>query len=176
MRDNLVFVGIPESGANPDNPFPISVLDPVTEDSMEIASGGSASGQPPKSYASVSAAEDCAEKIFDFCAKILKIENPKSKIEIDRAHRMGGHKKEKVRSIVVKFKDTNSKLAVKAALRAANLRDTPYAVFDQYPQEVQDRRKALIPVMKSAREAGRRVYMVRDKLYIDNKQYVAGAH
>ena len=87
---------------------------------------------------------------------------------------MGGPKKEKVRSIVVKFKDTNSKLAVKAALREANLWDTPYAVFDQYPQKVQDRRKALIPVMKSAREAGRRVYMVRDKLYIDDKKYEPG--
>ena len=49
--------------------------------------------------------------------------------------------------------------------------NTEYKKQGPYSKE----RKALIPVMKSAREAGRRVYMVRDKLFIDNKPYVAGA-
>jgi len=67
--------------------------------------------------------------------------------------------------------DTNSKQVVKSALKSVNLRDTNYNVSEQYPQEVKDRRKQLIPIMLQARKEGKAAVLVRDKLYINNKLY-----
>ena len=115
--------------------------------------------------------EDCVEKVMDFCENILHIPDPKSKIQLDRAHRVGKYNIRKIRPIVVKFKDTCSKLAVKDSLKQVNLFNTDYNVTEQYPQEVRDRRKELIPVMLQARKAGKKAVLVRDKLYINNDLY-----
>lgn len=119
----------------------------------------------------VSAGEDCVAKIWDFCGAVLKIPNPRDKIQIDRAHRMGNSVPGKTRAIVVKLKDTESKSIIKSALKSINLKDTPYAVFDQYPKIVQDRRKELIPEMLRARRSGKTAFLIRDKLFVNNKPY-----
>ena len=62
-------------------------------------------------------------------------------------------------------------MLVKGALKANNLKDSPYGVFEQYPQMVQERRRALIPVMVEARKAGKTAYLVRDKLYINHRLF-----
>ena len=90
--------------------------------------------------------ENCVDQIYKFCEKVLKMPDPQSRIHIDRAHRMGRYAHTKSRAIVVKFSDTSSKMQVKDALKSVNLKGTPYAVFDQFPQNVQERRKALLPV------------------------------
>jgi hypothetical protein len=69
---------------------------------------------------------------------------------------------------VVKLKDTESKLVIKSALKHVNLKHSNYNVTEQYPQEVKERRKALIPEMIEARKQGKRAVLVRDKLYINN--------
>ena len=51
---------------------------------------------------------------------------------------------------MVKFKDTDSKLRVKNSLKHVDLKQSSYAVFDQLPKEVQDRRKE-IPHTKNVR-------------------------
>ena len=53
------------------------------------------------------------------------------------------------------------------------LRDagSAYAVSQQYPKEVQERRRALVPIMKQARLNGSEAYLVVDKLYIDKHLY-----
>ncbi|WAQ95117.1 hypothetical protein MAR_007588 [Mya arenaria] len=81
---------------------------------------------------------------------VLKIPDVKSKIWIDRAHRMG------------------------APSPAVNLKGTPFNVFDQLPQEVQLRRKALIPEMVKLRAEGKRAFLIRDKLFVNNKPYPPG--
>ena len=153
-RDNLVFIGIDEI---------------QTPSTMERASSASHA-----TYAHATAGEDCASKIFQFCESILRIDNPRAKIHIDRAHRMGQAKVGKTRPIVAKFKDSQSKINIKSALKAINLKNTKYAVFDQLPQEIQDRRKALVPIMLKAREEKKTAYLVRDKLYINDKLYNSG--
>ena len=107
--------------------------------------------------------ENCEEKIFQFCEKVLKIENVKASVEIDRAHRIDGRVQDKTRPIVVKFKDTRSKNIVKNSLRNVNLRDSPYNVTEQFPPEVQAKRKLLYPVMMDARKSGKKAVLVRDK-------------
>ena len=41
----------------------------------------------------------------------------------------------------------------------------------QFPAEIESRRRSLYPVMKEAKYRGKMVKMVRDKLYINNKEY-----
>ena len=40
---------------------------------------------------------------------------------------------------------------------------------EQYPAEVQQKRKSLIPKMKEAKNEGKRVKLVRDQLYINGQ-------
>ena len=193
MRDNLVFLGIPE----PSNP--IHTFSGLAHGSANIASGGPVAAsadnnegermettgpnnqpdgsgnveQPrsPRSYAQAVASEDCVGKVLDFCEHVLHKSNPREHILIDRAHRMGAFNPNKTRNIVVKFKDTASKMLVKSALQNVNLRGSPYAVFEQFPPVVQECRKALIPEMVKARREGKKAALVRDKLYINNKLF-----
>ena len=115
--------------------------------------------------------DNCEEKVLYFCEKVLKIPDAKSSVLIDRAHRVGNPAHGKVRPIVVKFKDTASKMSVKNALKNVKLKGTNFNVGEQFPQEVQQRRRELIPVMIEARNQNRRAVLVRDKLFIDNKLY-----
>ena len=79
----------------------------------------------------------------------------------------------KTRAFVAKFKDTASKLVIKDVLKKDNLKDTPYVVFDQYPKAIQERKKALIPDMIQARRENKTAFLVRDKLYVNNKPYTS---
>ena len=126
----------------------------------------------PRSFARVvSTGEDCVGKIHEFCESVLKIKETAGCVRIDRAHRVGNNIPGKQRSIVVKFQDTASKMVVKNALQNINLKNTPFSVFDQFPQIVQERRKELIPVMLEARRNNKKAVLVRDKLYINHKLY-----
>ena len=61
--------------------------------------------------------------------------------------------------------------AVKRALQNINLRATSFNVADQFPQEVKEKRKQLIPTMLAARREGKRAVLVRDKLFINGVSY-----
>ena len=119
--------------------------------------------------------EKCDEKVTEFCEKVLLIEDPATKIQIDRAHRVGRFVSGKTRPTVVKFKDTSSKMTVKKSLRQVNLFHTPYNVTEQFPKEIRERRKQLVPVMMQARKDGNKAVLVRDKLYINNVLYTGGS-
>ena len=43
---------------------------------------------------------------------------------------------------------------------------------EQFPAEVEQRRKSLFPVMRDARRRHKKVKLVRDRLYIDGVEYV----
>ena len=58
------------------------------------------------------------------------------------------------------------------SLKSAYLKGIPFNVFDQHPQRVQRRREALIPDMVKARSEGKRANLVRDKLFVNNKEYI----
>ena len=119
-----------------------------------------------------SRAEDCVSKVLRFCREHLQITDPESVIQIDRAHRIGRYQRNKVRPIVAKFKDSQSIMCTKNALRRVDLRRTPYNVIEQYPAEVLERRKSLVGHMMQARRDGKRAVLVRDKLFIDGRPFV----
>jgi len=51
------------------------------------------------------------------------------------------------------------------------LKRKPFGINQQFPLEIENKRKQLYPVMKKVRENGHFTSMVRDKLYIDNNLY-----
>ena len=76
----------------------------------------------PASFAKVvQTGEDCAKKVFEFCEHVLHIENPRSKIQINRAHRIGARSVGKTRPIVAKFVRSEHKALIKSALSNVNL-------------------------------------------------------
>ena len=196
MRDNLLFFGIPEAVSKP---LSGHVLDPMgggygamggasidaapmdgleTGDSTGDITGGatksSTSSEPATSFAKVvESGEDCAEKVYEFCENVLKIENPKAKIQIERAHRIGYRSVGKTRPIVAKFVLSGHKAIVKSALSVVNLNAPQYngafKVNDQFPPEVISRRRELIPKLIAERKKGNKANLVRDKLYVNNK-------
>jgi hypothetical protein len=121
-------------------------------------------------YANAATAEDCVGKVYQFIEKILGVSDAKSKVFIDRAHRMPNVlylvKHDPWLSSLKIY--NNSKLLVKIASKSENL-----AVFDQLPRQVQNRRKELINTCHAhdARTKGHQAYLVRDKLYINNVLY-----
>lgn len=150
-------------------------------DASTGAQGGDPGGGPvfertssTASFANVTKqGENCSELVYEFCEKLLKINDPKSKIQIERAHRIGIRKPDKIRPIVAKFVLSEHKDIVKSAASNVDLKVPPYngafRVTDQLPQEVLERRKELIPKMVSERNKGNRASLVRDKLYVNGK-------
>ena len=117
--------------------------------------------------------EACIDKIFDFCELELDIANVRQNVKIDLAHRIGQPRPNKIRPIVAKFNynvppgQRNNKKAA-----AEKLRNSRYSVGDQYPVEIQQRRRKLVPVLKQAQSEVKRAILVYDKLYINDSRYV----
>ena len=180
MRDNMLFFGIPES-QSPVYAGAGSSSSNTSENNMETNTGIQGVGHifewPGTSAASFAAVtkqgENCSELIYEFCEKLLKINDPKTKIQIDRAHRIGSRKPDKIRPIVAKFTLTEHIDVIKSAASKVDLKASPYngafRVTDQLPQEVLERRKELIPKMISERNKGNRASLIRDKLYVNGK-------
>ena len=176
----MLFFGIPESQCPTySGPGAPSVATPDTD--ME-ATGGAFGGDVPiqqpggstVSFADVTKqGENCADLVYEFCEQLLKIDNPKSKIQIERAHRIGARKPDKIRPIVAKFVLSEHKDVVKTAAGKVDLKQPPYngafRVTDQLPPEVLERRKELIPRLISERAAGNKATLVRDRLCVNGK-------
>lgn len=117
--------------------------------------------------------EDCEEVIQNFLKTKLKLVDD---ISFERVHRMG--KKDefrtKPRRIVAKFSFFRDRELVR--LQAPKkLKGSNIWVNEQFPPEIEEKRKTLYPVMRTARKNGHRVKLVRDSLYIDGRLYVSPA-
>ena len=55
--------------------------------------------------------------------------------------------------------------------RANWLRGTPWGVHRQFLAAIDERRRALIPIMRLKREEGATVKLIRDRLYINGHLY-----
>ena len=111
--------------------------------------------------------ENAMEKIFGFLGNELKIESPHQNIKIDRAHRMGRKQPEKTRPIVVKFNYFQDREAIRQ--RAHLLKGKRYGISEQFPQEIAQQRKKLIPLYKKAKQEGKRATLKYDKLIVEGR-------
>lgn len=138
--------------------------------------------------------ENCTQMVLDYCQNTLQMEDARTNVKIERAHRLGNrYEINKPRPIVVKFSHYPDKQLVKQksrelsqANRNAQVGDRAGSqdnervdrptgpqirVSDQFPKVIQDRRKVLVPAMIKAKQAGKTAYLSYDKLYIDRKSY-----
>ena len=114
--------------------------------------------------------ENCERKIHDFVRR-LGLQN---ELSFDRVHRIGKYNPEQSypRPIVAKFHNFKDREKVRQAAPTF-LKGTKYGVREQFPTEMENTRKLLYPVMKKAKGVeGNKVRLVRDKLFINDIQYM----
>jgi hypothetical protein len=125
------------------------------------------------------APEDTVAMLRDFLITELKLENGAS-IEFDRVHRLGKRRFDRAgrqlrpRPIVAKFTKWSDREDVRLA--SVNLRDSKFSIREQYPLEIEERRRSLYPIMKNAKADGQNAWLVRDKLFINGSEYTAESH
>lgn len=114
--------------------------------------------------------ESCIDKIYDFCELELDMPDVRENVKIDRAHRIGPYKPNKIRPIVAKFNFFQDKERIKQRA-SEKIHNSRRGVGDQYPKEIQQRRRALIPVMKKAQRNRHAAVLSYDKLFVDGTLY-----
>ena len=88
--------------------------------------------------------KDCVDKVLKLVGEQLKIPHAKH-IPIHRAHRMGRYQRTKTRPIVAKFAFYPNREDIRKA--AKNLEGTQYSIGQQFPKEIQERRRQLVPLL-----------------------------
>ena len=111
----------------------------------------------------------CVQKVLDLIENDLEIENANRDIKLHRAHRMGKFDPSKIRPIVAKFAYYPDRENVRK--NAGKLRGKAIGISQQFPREIMEKRRKLVPVMKEAHENGKDTYIAVDKLYIDKRLY-----
>lgn len=110
------------------------------------------------------------QKVKTFLKDDLKMP-PESlaKVDFQRAHRFGKVSTDKPRPIVACLTHFKMKSAIME--RGRQLKDSPLGLNDQYPKEIMDRRRILVPILKEKRKQKQKVKLVVDKLYVNNELY-----
>ncbi|XP_023931705.1 uncharacterized protein LOC106163369 [Lingula anatina] len=91
-------------------------------------------------------------------------------VSFDRVHRIGSvTNRPKPRAIIAKCTTFHDKRTVMKYTK--NLKGTYIRITDQYPKEVEERRRTLYPVMKELRAKNIKHRLVGEKLYINNSLY-----
>ena len=115
--------------------------------------------------------EDVEMTLDKFLYDVMKTTE---KIAFHRVHRLGTASDTyyQPRHIIAKFEHFKDRESIR--LKAPTmLRNTKFGVREQFPKDIESRRKKLYPEMKLAKQDEKnRVRLVRDKLYINNVQYI----
>jgi uncharacterized coiled-coil protein SlyX len=110
------------------------------------------------------------EVINDFLKSKMNISK---NIQFQRVHRLGRKMRDQIkpRPIIAKFNDLKDKDLVK--FKAADtLKGSKYGIREQFPKEIEMRRKPLYVEMKKAKDNGDEVKLIRDKLYINRERFL----
>ena len=115
--------------------------------------------------------ENTEKVLCEFLESEMNIDKP---ISFHRVHRMGNRTNnyDSPRPIVAKFEHFKDREEVRFTA-PKTLKGKPYGVREQFPKVVEEKRKILYPEMKKARSDSRnKVRLVRDKLFINNIEFV----
>ena len=115
--------------------------------------------------------EQTKAKLLTFMETTLKVKNAKQVINVDRVHRMGKKFQNKDRPIVAHFTDSTSKETVQK--QGPKLKDTNYYMNEQYPAEIEERRRKCRQQKKEVLEknADAKCFIRYDKLYVNGQLY-----
>ena len=89
--------------------------------------------------------------------------------QFHRVHRMGKKIQGKHRPIVAKFVLYKERERIRKAA-PSTLSGKPFGINEQFPKEINDRRKVLYPQYKQAKRMGKKAVMIADKLFVDGMQ------
>ncbi|CAC5372262.1 unnamed protein product [Mytilus coruscus] len=119
--------------------------------------------------------ENTEEVLRSFLSEEMEIPNV-GDIQFQNVHILGEQSDGKERSIIARFtKFSDHKRVNRAA--ASKLKNKPhFFIYQQYPREINDRRKKLIPKMKEFKRQRRHAKLVYDKLLVDGEVYNHEAH
>ncbi|XP_052820388.1 uncharacterized protein LOC128246236 [Mya arenaria] len=111
---------------------------------------------------------DCVEKVLELIETKMEIADAKQSIKLHRAHRIGRFNNSKTRPIVAKFVYYPDREKVRLN---GNKLSRPFGVSQQYPPEVMEARKLLVPIMLDARRQGKEAYISGSRLFINGQLY-----
>lgn len=110
------------------------------------------------------------ENTEEILKEFLKSEmNITDEPQFHRVHRMGRNTQGRPRPIVAKFVLHTEREKVRKAA-STTLRGKPFGINEQFPKEINDRRKLLY---KQAKRQGKKAVMVADRLYVNGMQVFA---
>lgn len=112
--------------------------------------------------------EDTESVLKDFIVKEMDIHG---QISFERVHRLGKPRNGKPPFIVAKFSSHKQRELVQRKAATVLRNQENFSVFEQFPKEIQERRKILIPKLKAAKRNRQNAKLVVDKLYIDGQLY-----
>lgn len=108
------------------------------------------------------------EEVIEFLVNEMGIQE---EISFERVHRIGRTKNRKPPFIVAKFSSHKQRELVRKKAPVSLKGKDNYSIFEQFPKEIQERRKRLIPKLKAAKRNGKNAKLVVDKLYIEGQLY-----
>lgn len=114
--------------------------------------------------------QDTETKVRTFMLERLKLaQDLVDSMVIERAHRTGVQEadpnRRRNRIIVCKFASFKDRETVRK--QGHCLKGTSFFVKEQFPTEVTEKRRKLLPKLRVARDAGKRAWLSYDTLYID---------
>ncbi|VDH95417.1 Hypothetical predicted protein [Mytilus galloprovincialis] len=112
--------------------------------------------------------EDTEAILKDFIKSEIQIEE---EINFHVVHRLKRKQDKSPRGIVAKFERRKDRNMVLSAAIQKLKNKKQFVVHEQYPIEVIERRRELVPILKDARTKGHTAVLKEDRLYIDNKRY-----
>ncbi|CAG2231850.1 unnamed protein product [Mytilus edulis] len=114
--------------------------------------------------------ENTEDVLRSFLLEEMEIPNV-GDIQFQNLHRLGERSDGKERSIIARFTRFSDHERVNRAA-ASKLKNKPqFSIYQQYPREINERRKKLIPKMKEFKRQRRHAKLVYDKLLVDGEVY-----
>ena len=112
--------------------------------------------------------EDPEKVVRGFLEETMQVNT--SSIELDRCHRIGPRRRDKIRPLVIRFLRYKDKEYIRK-LAPEKLRGSPYGISEQFPKEIADRRRLLVPIMKKEKSDKKKATLVVDKLFTEEAIY-----
>ncbi|XP_052813593.1 uncharacterized protein LOC128240772 isoform X3 [Mya arenaria] len=157
MRENLIFVGIPEN---------YNTIQNTDEHSMN-AQQMNKHEQTLRQFLVKHVQNDTSVNKDS----MINVQN----IRFDRVHRSGGPSRlGKPRPIIAKFERFSDRESVREAGVRLNMKKSGFYINEQFPPEMEERRRELYGVMRRYKAdplVADKCKLVRDKLYVGNKVY-----
>lgn len=123
--------------------------------------------------------DECEAKVREFMKEELEINEAEdeTKLQIERAHRLGKKKLNKTRGIIVNFARWKQKQKILAAANETLTRDSRFKVGEDFSRKARETRKLLIPHMiKLRRKYPLKTVQLRyNKIVMDRQTFVLNA-